>query len=442
MPTTLSPARTGAAERLSRLVQVPTVAGDDEPFERFVDLLAEEYPLLHGSLTLENVGTRGLLYRWAGNSDRDPIVLMAHYDVVPVDAEHGWDEHPFSGAIRDGMVYGRGTLDDKGPMLVVLEAVENLLADGFTPSNDVYLSFGGNEETYGEDAIAAAALFQERGILPWLVLDEGGAVVDAPLAFVPVRSAMVGVAEKGIVTLRLVVNSEGGHASAPPSVTTAGTLARAILRLERNPFRVHMPRPFRQMLASFEPHVPLRYRLVLRALRTLHVPAARLLASRGGEQSALMRTTVVATMLDGGSAANVLPSALSATVNIRVALGESIASVVETVTRAINDPAVTVVLEEGSEPSPLSPTDNLQFALLRKSVDATYPGTVTAPYIMMAATDSRHFHRFAPAVYRFSPLAMDAAQRASIHGANERVAIDSLERGERFFQQVIRATRN
>ena len=441
MTTSLSPARAGAAERLSRLVQIPTVAGADEHFERFVTQLAIEFPLLHAGLSLELVGEHGLLYRWAGASDRDPIVLMAHYDVVPVDAEHGWDEHPFSGVIRDGIVWGRGTLDDKGPMLVILEAVENLLADGFAPANDVYLSFGGNEESYGDDAVAAAALFQERGILPWLVIDEGGAIVDAPLAFVPVHSAMVGVAEKGIVTLRLSVNSEGGHASAPPAVTTAGTLARAILRLERNPFRVHMPKPFRQMLANFEPHVSPRYRVLLRTLRTVHGPAARLLASRGGEQAALMRTTVVATMLDGGSAPNVLPAALSATVNIRIALGESVATVIDTVTRAINDPSVTITLEEGSEPSPLSPTDNAQFALIRESVDATYPGTVTAPYIMMAGTDSRHFHRFSPAVYRFSPLAMDAAQRASIHGANERVSVDSLERGERFFQHVIRASR-
>ena len=439
MATPLSPARPGSAERLSRMVQLATVAGTgDAPFEAFVTLLAADYPLVHRHLTLETVTDRGLLYTWKGASSERPVVLMAHYDVVPVEAE-GWSEDAFGGVIRDGVVWGRGTLDDKGPLLVVIEAVENLLADGFTPAHDVYLSFGGNEETYGDAAIAIAALFRERGVTPWLVLDEGGAVVDAPLSFVPVQSAMVGVGEKGIVTVRLSVAGTGGHASAPPAHSTAGRLARALRRLEKNPFPARMPRPFRQMLAAFEPHVGARYRLPLKALRVFHGPAARILASRGGEPAALMHTTVAVTMLEGGTAANVLPSALSAVLNIRVAQGETTESVVSTLHRAIKDDAVAIDVLEDSAPSPLSATDNEQFGLIRSAVDATYPGTVTAPYVMMAATDSRHFHRFAPAVYRFSPLAMTAAQRASIHGPNEHVTVDSLDRGERFFQTLLRS---
>ncbi len=439
MAPSLSPARPGSDERLARMVRVPTVATNgDEPFERFVALLAADYPLVHSSLTLEKVTDRGLLYHWKGASSERPVVLMAHYDVVPVAVE-GWDEDPFAGSIRDGVVWGRGTLDDKGPLLVVIEAVENLLADGFEPAHDVYLSFGGNEETYGDAAIAIASLFQQRGIVPWLVIDEGGAVVDAPLSFVPVTSAMVGVGEKGIVTARLTVTGTGGHASAPPASSTAGRLARAIRRLEKNPFPARMPRPFRQMLREFEPHVSARYRLPLVVLRALHGPAGRILASRGGEPAALMHTTIAVTMLDGGTAANVLPSSLSAVLNIRVVQGETSETVVATLRRAIRDDAVQIEVLEDSAPSPLSASDNEQFGLIRAAVDATYPGTVTAPYVMMAATDSRHFHRFAPAVYRFSPLAMTAQQRASIHGANEHVTVDSLERGERFFQTLIRS---
>lgn len=437
MAAELSPGRPDSAQRLSRMIQLETVeTNGDEPFERFVELLATDYPLVHEHLTLERVTDRGLLYRWAGQSAERPVVLMAHYDVVPVEAGT-WTVAPFAGAIADGAVWGRGTLDDKGPLLVVIEAVENLLAEGFVPAQDVYLSFGGNEETYGSAAVAIAALLRERGVMPWLVLDEGGAVVDAPLSFVPVQSAMVGVGEKGVVTVRLRVAGTGGHASAPPRGSTAGRLARALRRLERSPFRARMPRPFRQMLAAFEPHVSARHRLPLIALRLLHGPAARILASRGGEPAALMRTTIAPTMLAGGTAANVLPSELSATLNIRVAQGETTETVLATLRRAIADDGVVVELEEGSDPSPLSATDNAQFGLIRSAVDATYPGTVTAPYVMMAATDSRHFHRYAPAVYRFSPLAMTAAQRASIHGADEFVTIDSLERGERFFRVLL-----
>lgn len=439
MTAELSPGRAGSAQRLSRMIQIETVqTNGDEPFEAFVALLAAEYPLVHERLTLEHVTDRGLLYHWRGASSERPVVLMAHYDVVPAPA-NDWTDHPFSGTVADGVVWGRGALDDKGPLLVVIEAVENLLAEGFVPPSDVYLSFGGNEETYGSAAVAIAELFQERGIMPWLIIDEGGAIVDAPLSFVPVQSAMVGVGEKGIVTAHLRVAGTGGHASAPPKRSTAGRLARALRRLERNPFPVRMPRPFRQMIAAFEPHVGARYRLPLRLLRTFHGPAARILAANGGEPAALMQTTIAPTMLSGGSAANVLPSELSATLNLRVAQGESTESVVATLHRAIADDGVTIEVSEASEPSPLSATDNEQFALIRAAVDATYPGTVTAPYVMMAATDSRHFHRFAPAVYRFSPLAMTAAQRASIHGANEFVTVDSLERGERFFRVLLRS---
>uniref|UniRef100_UPI00135B5922 M20/M25/M40 family metallo-hydrolase n=1 Tax=Agromyces humi TaxID=1766800 RepID=UPI00135B5922 len=216
-PVTVRP---GAPERLARMVQLPTVSADLAQrglahFDRFRELLAELYPLVHANLACERVTPLGLLFHWRGRGAGDPVVLMAHYDVVPAVETDGWTFPPFEGRIGDGAVHGRGTLDDKGPLLVLLEAVENLLADGFVPARDVYLSFGGDEESHGDAARAIADLFRERGLTPWLVLDEGGAVVDAPLPFVKVPAAMVGVGEKGVVTLRLAAHGEGGHASAP-----------------------------------------------------------------------------------------------------------------------------------------------------------------------------------------------------------------------------------
>ncbi|RXZ48121.1 M20/M25/M40 family metallo-hydrolase, partial [Agromyces binzhouensis] len=222
-----SPAvRPGAPERLARMIRLETVSAELDrrglaDFDRFRDLLAELYPLVHEHLSFERVTDLGLLYRWRGRGDGDPVVLMAHFDVVPADADDGWTFPPFDGRIHDGSVWGRGSLDDKGPLLVLLEAVENLLAEGFVPARDVYLSFGGNEESYGDAAIAAAALLERRGVIPWLVLDEGGAVVDAPLPFLKVPAAMVGVGEKGVMTVRLRARGEGGHASAPPRLTAA-----------------------------------------------------------------------------------------------------------------------------------------------------------------------------------------------------------------------------
>lgn len=434
--------RPGIAERLSRMIQLPTVSAElDErgmaPFDDFVALLAELYPLVHAQLTLERVTDLGLLFHWRGSSDAAPVVLMAHYDVVPVDESDPWTHPPFSGTIADGRVHGRGTLDDKGPLIVVLEAVENLLAAGFTPARDVYLSFGGNEETFGAAAVEIARLFQERGIVPWLVVDEGGAVVDAPLSFVQGRAAMIGVGEKGVLTLRLSARGDGGHASAPPTLTAVRRIARAVDRLGPSTFRPRTPKAISRMLSQFAQQATGPSRLLLRLLAAVPPLNARVFAALGGETAAMVRTTVAATMQTGGTAANVIPSQASATVNLRIALGETVESATRRVRRRVRDPLVSIDVLEGSEPSPESPTDNAQFALLGRALEDAFPGVRPVPYVMMAATDSRHFHRFSPAVYRFAPLEMSNAQRAAIHGVDENVEIATLERGEMFHRALL-----
>ena len=432
------------AARLSRMIQLPTVSAELEtrgsaPFEDFVALLAELYPRVHSDLVLERHTEFGLLYRWTGRREAvdGPLVLMAHYDVVPVDESDDWTHPPFAGVIENGSVYGRGALDDKGPLVVILDAVENLLAEGFVPARDVYLSFGGNEETYGSAAIAIAAAFQERGIVPWLVVDEGGAVVDAPLPFVPGRAAMIGVGEKGVMTVRLTARGDGGHASAPPSRTAVRRIARAVERLGPGTFRPRTPQAVSRMLTQLAGSATGPARLLLRVLGALPPLSARVFAALGGEAAALVRTTVAPTMQSGGTAANVLPSQATATVNLRIALGETVQSAAARVRRRIADPRVSVEVLEGSDPSPESPTDNAPFALLADALAVSHPGVPAVPYVMMAATDSRHFHRFAPAVYRFAPLEMSNAQRAAIHGVDESVEIAALERGERFHRALI-----
>jgi carboxypeptidase PM20D1 len=425
------------------MIRLPTVSADleargPEPFEDFVALLAELYPLVHERLSLERITASGLLFRWAGAAaSASPVVLMAHYDVVPVDESDDWTYPPFEGRVEDGWVYGRGALDDKGPLLVLLEAAENLLAADFTPARDVYLAFGGDEETQGTAARTIATTLRERGVVPWLVLDEGGAVVDAPLPFARGDSAMVGVGEKGVATLRLSARGDGGHASAPPRITAVGRIARAVDRVNPTTFRARTPPAITRMLSLLADGAQGSGQLILRTLATFPWLTARAFAVLGGEPAAVVRTTVAATMQQGGTAENVLPSQASATLNLRIALGETVAGTVRRVKRRIADPLVEVTLLESSEPSPESPTDNTQFALIVAAVKESYPDAATVPYVMMAATDSRHFHRFSPAVYRFAPLAMSSAQRASIHGVDERVEIASLERGEVFWRSLL-----
>lgn len=438
------------AEHLSTLIQIPTVSAliedtGPEPFERLIATLRQLYPRLHSALTCERVTDLGLLYRWAGSDAtlaNRPLVLMAHFDVVPVDPADPWTYPPFDGVIADGKVYGRGALDDKGALVVLFEAVEALVAEGFQPRRDVYLSVGGNEETYGDAAAQIARTVQERGLVPWLVLDEGGAVVDAPLPFVHVTSAMVGVGEKGIMTVTAETSAESGHSSAPGRFTAVSRLARAIDRVNPGTFPARLPEAIRAMLAGFVPHTSGPASVALKGLVKAPEATAQLFARLGGEPAALVRTTVAATMISGGTASNVLPSAATATFNLRVAMGETTASVMDRLGRAIGDKKVKLTLVEASEPSAQSPTTGPEFAAVVDAIKAAYPLAVTAPYVMMAATDSRHFHRFAPAVYRFAPLAMNAAQRASIHGVDEWVAIDSLERGVVFYRHLIQSVSN
>lgn len=436
-------ARAGAAERLSRMIQLPTVSAELEergaqPFESFAHLLEELYPLVHAQLEREHITEFGLLYRWRGsNPDADPAVFMAHYDVVPVDASDTWSFPPFEGRIADGFVHGRGALDDKGPLLVLFEAVENLLQSGFTPARDVYISLGGNEETFGDAAATIAATLHDRGIAPWIVLDEGGAVTDAPLPFVNGTAAMVGVGEKGIATLRLSARGEGGHASVPPKLTAVARVSRAVTRLTPRTFRPRLSQAIPRMLGMFSGHSSGVGRVLYRWLSVRPRLSAHLFAALGGEAAAMVCTTIAATKLSGGTANNVLPSYASATLNLRLALGETIESAVRTVRRRIADRRVSVEVLEGNDASPESPSDCAQFALITDAVRASHPEAVTVPYVTMAATDSRYFHRYVPAVYRFAPLKMNAAQRGTIHGVDERVEVTELARGERFHRAMI-----
>ncbi|HEY3547571.1 MAG TPA: M20/M25/M40 family metallo-hydrolase [Propionicimonas sp.] len=444
-PADRAPARPGIAERLAAMIRIPTVSAerDDgcDSFTRFIELLAELYPLLHEHLPSERFGEFGLVYTWQPTEpgEADPVVLMAHYDVVPVaDQESSWAVPPFEGRIVDGEVWGRGALDDKGALCVLLDAVENLLADGWTPPRPVLLCFGPDEEVHGTTGRLIATELHARGVAPWLVLDEGGAIVDIPFPGVDGLFAMVGLAEKGIMSVELSTTGEGGHASAPNGLTAVGRLARAVSRVNRNPFDVRLPRTVSSMLAALAAHANPRPARFYRLAAKVPWLTARLLLVGGSDGAALVRTSLAPTMLSGGTSANVLPSSATAMLNIRVNVGETTDGVLARLHKVIADPEVVIRMTEGDDPTPESSSDNAQFALIRAAVQAGYPGVATVPYLTTAATDGRHWHRFSPAVYRFAPLQMDGGLRAGIHGSDERVSIESLVRGERYYRAILK----
>lgn len=435
-----------AADQLSELITYRTVfssARDQielEQFTGFIDALAKLYPMVHARLSREFVNGHALLFRWAGNGPNavaQPTVLMAHYDVVPVDSRDNWTYPGFSGHQQDGYVWGRGALDDKGALVVIMNAIESLLAEGFSPAHDVYLSFGNNEETAGDSAQAAVELLAARGIRPWLVLDEGGAVAVDAFPGLKAPAAVIGVAEKGILDLQLLTRGAGGHASTPPRMGATARLAQAIVALEESPFPASMPDPIAEMMRRIGSNSGFVLRLVTENLWAFKGLLTQAFGVVGDETRALTRTTVAVTMLEGSKASNVLASTARANANIRIAVGESVESVVERVQAIIDDPEVELTVVSGHDPSPISSFSNEQFALLSRAVSVSYPDAVVTPYIQTGATDSRYFTAISSAVYRFSPLLMDVSDRGSLHAVNERVRISSLGAGVVFYRELL-----
>lgn len=434
------------ASRLAALVRIPTVTPPAGPlddasaatFATFRAALRGFYPRVFAH-EVETVGRAGLLIRVPGG-DAAPVVLMAHQDVVPVPDDwgaEGWEHAPFDGVISDGWVHGRGTLDDKGALTVALEAVESLLAEGWAPPGDLHLLLGADEESYGDSAVRAAAELEARGVRPGLILDEGGAVTLGAFPGLEGEAAVIGASEKGIVDLALMVDSTGGHASTPPRESAPGILARALTRVEEHPHPSSLHPVNVELLEAVGSRVPGARGALLRSSGALRPLLARLLPRLGAELAAMTRTTVAITRLRGSTAHNVLATSATATLNIRVAVGSSVDAAVAHVRRVIDDPRVRITIEDASEPSPVSPRgDHPAWRALVGAVASSYPEALVVPYVMLAASDSRHLAHLGP-TYRFAPLRMDAAQRAAVHGPNEKVEVESLRRGVEFYRALL-----
>lgn len=437
-----------AIARFQTLLRIPTIsrpggAGVEwDQFDRFISMLSQLYPHVHAKLERERVAGHSLLFRWAGKAATEPTVLMAHYDVV-VATEAGWRHPPFAGELsgsgEEQLIWGRGTLDNKGALVAILEAVESQLLAGVVPNQDVYLFFGHDEETDSSGAQAAVELLESRGIRPALVLDEGGAIARDAFPGITAPIAFVGAGEKAPNTLRLIVDQVGGHASTPPEVTATARLARAILRLADRPFPSSLNPTVIAMLATLGDHASGATGFALRHARALSPVLRRSLSRLGPEVSAMVRTTQAVTMLEAGQAVNALPERATATVNVRVAVDSSVAAAVAHMERAIGDETVRIETVTESEPVPVSPLGGLAWELIRATAEKTFPGTVVAPYIQTGATDARFFTSIAKGVYRFTPFDMTREERDTLHAKNERMRVQSWLGGVRFYRALVAA---
>ncbi len=437
-----------ALARLAGAVRIPTVSTTDcaqtdtAQFGRFGRYLRQSFPKVFARLRLEKFNDYGLLFTWAGtNPALKPVLLLGHYDVVPVlpGTASQWAQPPFAGTQAGGYLYGRGTLDDKASVLAQLEAVEYLLGTGFRPVRTLLLAFGQDEESQGRrGAGAMAAELARRGTRAEYVLDEGGLVKTDGVAGIQKSVALVGISEKGYLTLELTVTGAGGHSSMPPAQTSIGAVAAAVVKLEQNPFPARLAGGANDLLYYLASEVPLGQRLVF-ANRWLFggIITRKLAATPAG--NAMLRTTTAATIFRAGAKDNVLPIDATATVNFRLLPGDSVAGVVREVRRIIADEHIAIkIIGRPSPPSPVSDPNAAAFQRLHRTIRSVFPAAIVAPYVVVATTDSRQYTALSPNVYRFLPTLMNQEAIESLHGNNERLAVANYPKMVQFYAALIR----
>ena len=434
---------TACIHALQELVQCKTISyndpslEDEAEFQKLISKLPTLYPRVFEVCSVDSLPGRALLLRWPGKSGQTPTVLMSHYDVVPADEEK-WEKPPFAGIIESGVLWGRGTLDTKVTMNAALSAANHLISQGFIPENDIYFAFSGGEEVNGRGAPNIVEWFVRHGIRPALVVDEGGAVVENVFPGVTIPSAMIGIAEKGMINARYRCVSDGGHASSPKPHTPVGILAAACKKIEDHPFQAHIQGPAAQMFDTLGRHSTLLYRIIFANMWCFGWIIDLLARTSGGEMNALIRTTSAFTQMEGSSARNVLPTEATMVANMRLNPSDTVASALAYLKKTVGDDRVEITALESHEPSPVSEVDCPAWDKVASAVANTWPGCIVTPYLMVQCSDSRHYRDLSNHVYRFSAMDLTAQERKTIHGNNERIRLETVTRSVEFYVRLIR----
>ena len=433
-----------AIDNLAEMIRCKTVSYyDDEKidhaeFQKFRALIKKLYPTVFHKASYEEIGPSGILFTLKGKSAEQPAVFMAHYDVVPVN-EEGWSKPAFEGIIEDGVLWGRGTLDTKCTLLGVLEAAEHLLQKGFVPEHDMYFAFAGDEEVAGKSQPVIVETLRARGVVPAIVVDEGGAVVDGIFPGVSQSCALIGIAEKGLMDAQFVIEGAGGHASAPPSHTGLGRLARAVTQIENKPFPRKLTKPVAEMFDTLGRRSSFLYRVIFSNLWCFLPLLDALCKKTGGELNAMMRTTCAFTMAEGSKASNVLPPRARMVANLRVINGSTCEETLAALKDRLDDKGIQASIVQGMDPSRVSETKGYGWDKLTSAIAQTWPEALISPYLMVACSDSRHYCAISDYVYRFSAMELTKQERGCIHGHDERIPLDKIVTTVQFYVRLMRS---
>ncbi|WP_028979446.1 M20 family peptidase [Sporocytophaga myxococcoides] len=432
---------TSALSRLSKGLQVQTVSyendkTDTSKFLEFHQFLEQNFPLVHSRLKKENHGL-SLLFQWEGKDKQlAPILLMAHQDVVPPSGD--WEKEPFSGDLHDGYIYGRGTLDDKGALLAILESVESLLKENYQPKRSIYFAFGHDEELGGDNGNKKMAeVLKSRGITFEYVLDEGGTIIHGIMPGVKAPVAVIGIAEKGYLSIELSIETDGGHSSMPPAQTSVGLLSAAIAELQKHPFPAKIAGATEQLFKFTAPEMEYPMKIVFANYKLLK-PVITSQMGKTESTNASVRTTMAPTIFNAGTKENVLPMKARAVVNLRTLPGDTLQYIVDYITKTINNPAIELkVLPDQIEASEISDPHNEAFKLISKSVSEVFPMAVVSPYLMLATTDSKHYRSISKNIYRFNPWDLQKDDLKRIHGNNERISTKNYMEAITFYRLML-----
>jgi len=431
-----------AAIRCKTISEEQSMNRDYSAWLQLHQVLKENYPLIHKNLIKKEISRYSLLYQWAGkDSSLKPLLFAAHLDVVPVDplTAGQWSHPPFAGEVDQGFVWGRGALDMKNHLIALMEAVEFLLKSGYSPKRTIYLALGHDEEIFGrEGALKIAQWLEEQGVRLGAVLDEGGSIDTGILKGASAPVGVVCIGEKGVLNLKLRATAKPGHSSAPPRQTAIAVIARAVALLAGNPLPASL-NSILPLLEKLSVQLPLSWQIMIANPRLFKKRLIRLL-EKDPWLNAQIRTTSAATLISGGIKDNILPAEARAVLNYRLQPGDSVEGVLGHVKKIVSDPRVECSLEEEHSwnPSRYSAVDHPAFFTLELAIRQVFENIPVAPSVFRAATDARHYERICQHVYRFTPLLTAPGDAARIHGIDERVRIDDLEKMVIFFIRLLK----
>lgn len=434
-----------AVKHLSDAIKIKTVSNiDDEKvnwdaFNEFLLFLERTYPNVHNTCQREMVNKYSPVYLWEGkNKHAKPILLLGHYDVVPVEcsSEAMWKEPAFSGTVKDGIIWGRGTLDNKNQVISVMEAVEYLICCDFKPKRDVYLAFGFDEEVGGyKGAKEISDLFKERNLNFDFVIDEGGCVIKDMIDGLTHPVAIIGIAEKGSTNIKITVKGKSGHSSMPPKDTAAAVLAKIISNTENNPMPAKLTMPIQILFEKIAPFMGNK-KYILKNIKSLF-PYVNGILAKSPTINSLIRTTVTFTKLSGGDALNVIPDEVAAYANMRILPGNSVNDAVEHIKKVNSGIDFKIELLANEEASPVSPTESEGYNTIVNIIGNIYPEAITVPYLMAGGTDSRKYYKVCDNIYRFAAVMMSKEDNESIHSINEKITVENFKNMISFYIDLL-----